>query len=340
MSRPDILVVGAGVTGLTTAVHLAELGHAVAVAAAEPPAATTSAVAGAVAAGPAFADPAEASGRWRPFDAAVAWHRATLTVLERLASDPDSGVRVAAGRMVTRRDPGRPPAERGLPGFRSCGPDEAAGFPVAFRMSVPLIDMPRYLDHLARRLAAAGGTLAIDRLASLEEAAARAPVVVNCAGTGARDLAGDPAVFPVRGQHVVVANPGLTEFFFEFNPGPASTSLIPHGDRLILGGTAQPGQWSRRPDPAQTEAILRRCAEVEPRVARVPVLDVEVGLRVGRDRIRVEAEPAGTARIIHNYGHGSVAVSLSWGCAAAVAALIDGSSTAAAGATRAEGGTP
>jgi D-amino-acid oxidase len=37
--------------------------------------------------------------------------------------------------------------------------------------------------------------------------------------------------------------------------------------------------------------------------------------------VRVELERRGTARVIHDYGHGGAGVSLSWGCAADVAAL-------------------
>ncbi len=159
---------------------------------------------------------------------------------------------------------------------------------------------------------------------SLESAASQAPVVVNCAGLGARTLAADPEVAPVRGQHVVVENPGIEEYFFERITGPTSTSIIPHGDRLVLGGTAEPGNANLEPDPRQTEEILQRCAAVEPRIAGARVLGVHVGLRVVRPRVRLEEETLGGARVVHNYGHGAVAVGLSWGCARDVARLLSG----------------
>src|SRR5689334_19631995 len=46
--RSDVIVVGAGVCGLTTAVRLAEMGFAVRILALEEPAATSSAAAGAI----------------------------------------------------------------------------------------------------------------------------------------------------------------------------------------------------------------------------------------------------------------------------------------------------
>jgi D-amino-acid oxidase len=44
-------------------------------------------------------------------------------------------------------------------------------------------------------------------VATLAEAAEVAPVVMNCAGLGARELAGDLTVTPVFGQHVIMTNP-------------------------------------------------------------------------------------------------------------------------------------
>ncbi|MDG6106649.1 FAD-dependent oxidoreductase [Dactylosporangium aurantiacum] len=319
----DVLVLGAGVAGLTTAVCLAEAGCRVRVRTGEAPRDTTSAVAGAIIGGPLFADPVEAAAKWQPLDTNLAWHRTGLAEFGALAAVPGTGVRTARGRMVSRHGADDQPWMHSLPGYAPCTEQEHAGFPVAFRMSVPLVDMPRYLGYLTDRLLAAGGEVLVTPVGSLDEAAAEAPVVVNCTGVGARTLAGDPAVFPVRGQHVVVENPGLEEFFFERSPGATSTSFLPHGDRLLLGGTADRDAWSRTPDPAQTEQIVRRCAEVEPRIAGARILGVHAGLRATRPRTRLEEERRGDTRVIHNYGHGSVAVAMSWGCARDVQRLVE-----------------
>ena len=91
-----------------------------------------------------------------------------------------------------------------------------------------------------------------------------APVVVNCTGLGARELVPDPAVRPVRGQLVVVENPGLRTWLVSTGPDGAPTYLFPQPDRLVLGGTAEEDAWSREPDPAVAEAIVRRCAALRP----------------------------------------------------------------------------
>jgi D-amino-acid oxidase len=144
---------------------------------------------------------------------------------------------------------------------------------------------------------------------------------VNCAGVGARDLVPDPAVRPGRGQHVVVENPGLDEFFMTEPFGPAWTSLFPHRERLILGSVAQDGDWDTAPRTEDAEAILERCAAREPRVRRADPR-VPGRARPVREVVRVEAQPLGAARLVHNYGHGGTGLGLSWGCAREVVALV------------------
>jgi D-amino-acid oxidase len=220
-----------------------------------------------------------------------------------------------------------PPAWAGqVAGFRACRPGELpAGFVTGWRFTAPLVDMPAYLGYLQRRLAAAGGAVEVRRVGSLDEATAAAGVVVNCAGVGARELVGDRQVVPVRGQVVVVENPGIEEFFAE-DPGrsPEMTYYLPHGQTVVLGGIAEHGDWRREPDRDTAYAILARCAAVEPSLRGARVLDHRVGLRPARPSVRLEQERVGGTRVLHNYGHGGSGVTLSWGCAADVATLVVG----------------
>jgi D-amino-acid oxidase len=193
--------------------------------------------------------------------------------------------------------------------------------------------MPAYLGYLRARFEAAGGRVEAGLVRSLAEAAAErgARAVVNCTGSGARDLASDRAVRAFRGQVVVAENPGLTEFFIGLPD--ATTELVylfPHGDILILGGTEAADDWNPQPVAAVAGRILRDCAAVEPRVNGARVLGHRVGLRPFRPQVRLEAEPAGPARagygpgpaVVHNYGHGGAGITLSWGCAREAAALV------------------
>lgn len=310
----DALVIGAGVSGLTTAICLAEAGLRVRVWTADPPKQTTSMAAGAMW-GPYLVE---------PIDRVRVWSARTLEVFRQLALDPQTGVHLTAGVEASRTPVDPPEWGHQLDGFRMCEAEELPdGFVTGWRFIAPLIDMPTYLGYLQRRLEAVGGIIDIRRISALSEATEAAPIVVNCTGIGAHDLVPDPELMPIRGQLVVVDNPGITEFFSE-DTG-LSTDLLhysPHGDTVILGGVAQPDAWSREPDSATAQAILARCAGVEPRLRNAQVLDHRVGLRPTRPYVRVERVTVNDRAVIHNYGHGGAGVTLSWGCAADACALV------------------
>ena len=301
----NILVIGAGVSGLTTAVCLVEAGFSVRIWTRDPPARTTSYAAGAI---------------WGPFlaahDQADRWTGETLAVFEELATDTRSGVHMVDG-VEAGRAPAEPPAWASrVSGFQQCeSADLPDGFVSGWRYAVPVIDMPVYLDFLTRRLSSAGVRLEPVLVHSLDEAGSRATVVVNCAGLGARELVPDPELESVRGQLVVVDNPGIDRFFADHTEEDDElTYILPQGRRLVLGGSAEPGRVDLTPDPKISAAILRRCAEVEPLLTAARVREHRVGLRPTRPKIRVEQVAAGNYHVLHNYGHGGSGVSLSWGC--------------------------
>jgi len=326
----DVLVLGAGVIGLTTAICLAEAGLTVAIAAAEPPEQTTSAAAGAIW-GPHLVGMDDRIGRW-----------ADVT-LDRLAelSHPVLGaselagiVHTASGRAATRERTEAPPEfAAGASGLAPCPPAQIpAGYQSAWRLTATIVSMPGYLDYLAGRYGRAGGRTRFPvRVGTLGDARMLAPsarVIVNCTGCGARDLVPDPDVTPVRGQVVVAANPGITEFFVGTSSDPRDlTYLFPHGDVVVLGGTEQRGEESLEPDPATAAKILAACAVIEPSLGGTAVLGHRVGLRPARTRVRLEAERLepeqdGEVTVVHNYGHGGAGVTLSWGCAEDAAELV------------------
>ncbi|MEU9332659.1 FAD-dependent oxidoreductase [Streptomyces sp. NPDC048290] len=304
--RDDVIVVGGGVIGLTTAVVLAERGRDVRLWTRDAAERTTSAVAGAL---------------WWPYriepaESVHAWALRSLTVYQELAErGPETGVRMVEG-VLAETDPDE---VRGWAGdrlaVRASREREYAGGPGMWAR-LPLIDMRTHLGWLRERLRAAGGTVQ-ERSVSPGFPEADAPVVVNCTGLAARELVPDPAVRPVRGQLVVVANPGLETWVVAADSGATdSTYFFPHGDRLVLGGTAEDGEWSTAPDPAVAAAIVRRCAELRPEIAGARVLEHRVGLRPARDAVRLaaEREPGGRL-LVHNYGHGGAGVTVAWGCA-------------------------
>jgi len=318
--NPDVAVIGAGVCGLSAALALLQAGLTVTVYATEPPHRTTSAAAGALW-GPHLVGEDDRVGRW----AAV-----TLRWFRELRGEPAAGISEIGG-LVTSSAPAddKPPAfARGAGPASRCDVAELpAGYASGWRYTAPVIAMPAYLDYLLELLLAKGGQLVLgQRLRSLAQADAllRAPVIVNCTGIGARELVPDADLVPVRGQVVIAANPGLTDFFVGEDAGQV-TYMFPHGATVVLGGTQQHAAWSMLPDPATAERIVGRCAAVEPRLAGAPVLAHRVGLRPVAPRVRLEAQagPRGS-HVVHNYGHGGAGVTLSWGCALEVAQVVAG----------------
>ncbi|MEU9478198.1 FAD-dependent oxidoreductase [Streptomyces sp. NPDC048191] len=299
-----MIVVGSGVAGLTTAVVLAESGRRVRVWTREPAERTTSAVAG---------------GLWWPYriepkPLVGAWALASLAVYGELADRPqETGVRLVDGvHRGSRLDELGAWAGR-VPGLRAVAGGLAARLPV--------IDMPVHLAWLRERLAKAGGVVETREVTDL--AAVPAPVVVNCAGLGARSLVPDPAVRPVRGQLVVVENPGIATWCTAAGHSrDTSTYFIPQPGGLLLGGTAEEDDWSLEPDPATAAAIVSRCAAVRPEIAGARVLAHRVGLRPAREAVRLERQPLPDGRaLVHNYGHGGAGVTVAWGCAREAAGL-------------------
>lgn len=313
----QIVVIGAGVSGLTSALRLAEAGWPVRVWTSAKPQQTTSKVAGAVWLPPR---PAERAAN------TLEWTAHSLRVFQELADDPGSGVQLSpalvAGEMTATE--AMSSAAALIPELRPADPtDVPDGFANAFCATVPMIDMPTYLDYLMRRLAAAGCALEERSVLSLTEAVEAAPVVVNCAGLGAGQLTGDHTLSPLFGQHVVLTNPGLRQLFLEINGGPEWTCYFPHPQRVVCGGISIPGRWDLTADPGLTERIVRRCRQIEPRLADAEIIETITGLRPGRPSVRLEAEPLGRATCIHNYGHGGNGVTLSWGCARDVMRLVE-----------------
>lgn len=313
MSRAEqATVVGAGVIGLTTAVVLAEAGLATTVVAAEVPG-RTSLAAGAMW-GPYLVEPKDKVERWS---------RRSLEVFTELADDPGSGVRITCGIEASRHEDTAPDWAETLPGFRACESGELpSGFTSGFRYAVPLIDMPLYLDYLLGRAVDAGVTIENRHLTTLT-APELGPLIVNCTGLGAARLTGDAELKPIRGQHVVVGNPGITEFFSE-DTGPSENLLCiyPHGGTVVLGGTAIADRGDLTPDDDAAIAILRRCQTIDPRLTNVQVMEHRIGARPTRPVVRVESEQVDGRLVLHNYGHGGAGVTLSWGCAEEVNALL------------------
>ncbi|MGY1711268.1 FAD-dependent oxidoreductase [Geodermatophilus sp. SYSU D00758] len=303
-------VVGGGVVGLTCALELARAGHRVRVLAADPPERTTSAVAAAIWS-PYRAFPAQAVQRW----AAV-----SLQVLAGLAGHQGTGVTRRPGTVVHRGDG---PDDRwdAVPGRRPAGAAELPpGAPAGTRCTLPVVAMGRYLPWLLATCRADGVRVERGRVGRLDEVTGDAVVVT--AGLASGPLLGDASGVPIQGQVVRVADPGLTEWLLDEDHPDGLTYVVPRGSDVVCGGTAVEGATGTEPDPEVEAAVLARARALVPALRDAPVLSRAVGLRPGRPAVRLERVDGGGRPVVACYGHGGAGVTLSWGCAADVAALL------------------
>jgi D-amino-acid oxidase len=306
-----VAIVGAGVSGLTCAILLAENGFETAVLAEQIGDETNSAAAGAI---------------WYPYDVGpgaevVPWALISYGRFLELARDPQTGVSVVELRVFSRLGPIAPPdwaqpfATRAL----SAGEIPAA-FMSGFSIRVPLIETTKYLAYLGKRLTDAGGTITgAKRFDQLEELESTFDLVVNCAGIGARQLAPDPDLEPHRGQVAIVEKLDLP--YAVVCDDPPLMYAIPRSGDCVFGGTNDISD-DRQPDSAATARIVSECERVLGS-SNTSVLRARVGLRPCRTNgVRVTAEKLRDGRtVIHNYGHGGAGFTLSWGCAQTVLEL-------------------
>jgi D-amino-acid oxidase len=311
-----VVVLGAGISGLSTATLLRERGDDVIVVSADATEATTSHLAAAV---------------WFPTAAAPAdkvarWGSTTYDVLAVEADQGVPGVVMRESLVLYREEPDPPPWAAAVGEIRPARPDELPpGYSHGLRFAVPLVEMPTYLPWLHRRYLDSGGQQLVRRVSALAELLDLHPdVIVNCAGLAAGQLVGDDTTYPIRGQIVRVSNPGLTLSVRDENHPAGRAYIHPRTDDCILGGTLDTGAWDTTVDPATTESIVARCTDLVPALAEAEVLEGLVGLRPGRPEVRLELEAdlVPGVPVVHNYGHGGSGVTLAWGCAQDAAALI------------------
>ncbi|ORY21522.1 hypothetical protein BCR39DRAFT_553442 [Naematelia encephala] len=301
----DVVILGAGVIGLSIALETARRGLKVGIIARDLPDDVHSA---------AFASP-WAGANWASFasnDRERKWDTATFERLGKWAkSHPD---------MVKRRQVIYPWTTEGVypepwykdivPNYRKLQPEEVpSGFRYAIGFDSFSIHPHRFNTFLVAQLRDLGVEFHRRTVSSLDEAytvLGPTRLVVNATGLGARSLIGvaDEKVFPGRGQTILVKAPSVQGVFGwkePHTPIEQQTYVIPRPGpegHVILGGCNQPRNWDTQPDMAIAERILKEAFQVCPALSEggaswkdIEVISHNVGLRPCREGgMRLEME--------------------------------------------------
>jgi D-amino-acid oxidase len=313
MADTTVLVIGAGVVGLSSAYLLHNAGYKVTIYTKDYSQDTTSAVAGAFWE-PHLVQPIEKAHRWSKFT----YDYMNSNILPIL----DSGIReivVNSYQNPANPDPWWMPIAKN---FRHLEKGEMSDiYTSGWEYDSLLFDTTVYLPWLVSQLSEKGIEMKQFEVKSFEEVLPDFDLVVNCTGLGAKTLCNDDQVYPIRGQVLRVAPNGFDKVMLDENDD-SIVYVVPRSSDMVIGGTGQVNDWNTQPDPKDTNRIINKLKKILPEFADVEVLEEKVGLRPARSKVRLETEQIGDKTIIHNYGHGGAGYTLSWGCANDVVNLV------------------
>lgn len=353
-----VLVVGAGVVGLTAALCARRAGHDVVVVADRFAPDITSVIAGAL-----WEWPPAVCGHHRDEDSVErgkSWCMTSYQQFLELASDERTGVYLRPAVFYFRR----PVEENPIEYIKMCemsehvrdfhrdpalaernGVSPEAKVQDAYSYCAPMVDTDAYMRWLMGQVTNAGCAVVQARLegdlVAREESyldAFEADAIINCTGLGAMSLTGE-SMYPLRGALVHAYNDGRSMpritsahamSYDESIAGQNMVFIVPRGrDRIVLGGLVEPGEWGTDLTLDNYQPIrdmLRRCQDFLPVLRDATLVadgTVRTGLRPARTRgVRLEHQPG--TRIIHNVGHGGSGVTFSWGCAKEVVTMLEG----------------
>ncbi|KAH8703488.1 putative D-amino acid oxidase [Talaromyces proteolyticus] len=184
-----------------------------------------------------------------------------------------------------------------------------------------------YLHWLNARLIKAGVRILRRSYKHIDDVMSDFPhasAVFNCTGLGARTLGG---VQDEKGQTLLIAEPitPLKRMAIWTQPslfGPNEFAHVfprPLGGGVIIGGMSIQDRWDETYDPSLAERTKQRACQLCPELGKPEDLQIirhNVGLRPARTGgARIDVEERNGKVIVHSYGVGGAGYQSSWGMA-------------------------
>ncbi|KAK3794631.1 hypothetical protein RRG08_003777 [Elysia crispata] len=188
------------------------------------------------------------------------------------------------------------------------------------------VDVTAYMAWLMKRFKELGGTIRQARIEKIEEIAGDCDILINCSALSSRYLFNDKEIKPVRGQVWKIRAPWIKHFYIFDDHVLEHPYILPGVDFVTVGGNAQEGSWKTQPDPDEARRIWDKAVERLPPLQYATPLRSWAGLRPWRENPRLESDTIDVQgrniKVIHNYGHGGSGVTMHWGCALEVTAMV------------------
>lgn len=323
----NVVVIGAGVVGLSTAINIQRLvpSCSVTIVAEDVVDGTTSVGAGAI------FRPTEEYLPGVDIQRARQWIRDGWEHFSSLALSEHSGpagIAITPSFMLSRTEIKDPLYKDVVFTFHELSRDEMKKmgfdkhFSYGYLVTTIVITTKLYLVWLLKRFLQNGGKVEKRRVSNMNEFQGRYRIVVNCSAIGSRQLFGDKLIHPNRGQLLRVKAPWIKYCIYT----DADAYIIPNQGLVAVGGSREENNYDISIDDKESKAILERCCKICPSLKRAEVDHVWAGLRPVRSPLRIEKEIIKVENdqltVVHNYGHCSDGIALSWGTAVEAAGMV------------------
>ncbi len=145
---------------------------------------------------------------------------------------------------------------------------------VADKFRTIMVDPNLYLAALMQDLSEMGANFWTKKFSAPRDLAGLLhPALVNCSGLGAGLLFGDENMFPIRGQLTLLKpQPEIDYSYISREPGGV-LYMFPRRGNIVLGGSHQRGNDQLLSEPAEVERQLRGHADLMANLRGVPRID-------------------------------------------------------------------